>query len=143
MLTKDSLPQLGLREGIMVNTSMVHNGGWYNSKGEKIGWGDLGPNHFQKIQAELKPGELFIVLGERDSFWNFVTYIGVTGSLSKVSSKEKNPGVNYLVEKARWCITKDVVYHLDDYRNVDDVLHGISYFGLARKTLAKMIGEAV
>lgn len=41
IMTKDSLKLLQLREGQMrTGDSTVHNGGWYNTCGDKIGWGD-------------------------------------------------------------------------------------------------------
>jgi len=41
MLTKDRLSRMGLREGVIRCREEVHNGGWYNTLGEKLGWGDL------------------------------------------------------------------------------------------------------
>ena len=141
MLSKQSLPTLKLREGSMAVPSMVHNGGWYNSKGDKLGWGDLGPRHFKSIQKGLQPGELLIVLGEHDSFWNFVTHTAIVGALCATDPKEQNPGVQYLVEKARWCISKDAFYWVSHTESGE--WNDISYKPLNRETLAKMLAEAI
>ena len=55
------------------DAKMTHNSGWYNKSGEKLGFGDLSVKDFKKISKELEKDELFIILGESDSFWNFVT----------------------------------------------------------------------
>ena len=43
---------------------ITHGSGWYNSVGEKIGWGDLSVKDFERISEELNFGEIFIVLSE-------------------------------------------------------------------------------
>jgi len=59
---------------------------------------------------------LFVVLAERDSFWNFVTHTSaIGGSFCKTDPKEQNPGQDYLIEKAYYLISKDAVYRLPKY----------------------------
>lgn len=89
---------------------MVHNGGWYNHLGQKIGWGDLSSKNFRRISAGLRRGELFIVLSEKDSFWSFVSHAGVTGGLSTVRKEEQNPGVGYVSDRAIYVIAPRKIY---------------------------------
>lgn len=49
---------------------MYHNASWYNKFGYKVGWGDLTETELIKISKEIPYDELFIILGEHDSFWN-------------------------------------------------------------------------
>jgi len=72
----------GLRQNQMRMDDFVHNGGWYNCKGEKIGWGDLSPNDIVRLSQELEDGEDFYVLGEQDSYWNFVKWAKTNGEVS-------------------------------------------------------------
>jgi len=59
----------GLRSGVYKDPGdFIHNGGWYNAAGEKLGSGDLALEDFGHITAGLEEGELFVVLLERDVF---------------------------------------------------------------------------
>lgn len=101
---KNGSDLFGLHCGQMRGSSEVHNGGWYNGNGEKIGWGDLSKSDLNKISKGLKPDEVFIVLGEQDSFWKFVTRYGIIGAMCQVKPDEQEPGVDYVVEHARIAI---------------------------------------
>jgi hypothetical protein len=59
----------GFQMGQMRSHDLVHNGGWYNGNGERLGWGDLSPKDLQKISEEIPEGESFFILSEQDSFW--------------------------------------------------------------------------
>lgn len=96
-------------------TKMTHNSGWYNKSGEKLGWGDLSVGDFKRISREINKTELFIILSERDSFWNFVTHIGAVGCMCQTNPAEKAPGVNYVVEHARYVIARKKFYIVDRY----------------------------
>jgi hypothetical protein len=62
-----------LRQGQMRHKGVFfHNSGWYDKNGKKIGWGDLDGNDLNKIKNNISLNEVFIILRERDSFWNFV-----------------------------------------------------------------------
>ncbi len=140
MLTKASCEVFGLREGCMRTPSMVHNGGWYNSLSDKIGWGDLAGRDFKKIQEKLKDDELFVVLGEQESFWHFVSHVGIIGSMSKVKPDEQKPGVAYIAEHARWIIAKDTVYRPDAYSG-DGEEDGVVYKTMKRKHVAALLAK--
>lgn len=107
MITKKDLKGFGLCEEQTRFNKTVHNGGWYNAAGEKIGWGDLSNDDLRRLAAELPEGEIFVVLGEHDSFWPFVTHSpGPTGAQATTSAGEKAPGLAYLVEHARWFVRR-------------------------------------
>lgn len=113
---RSSTTLFGLACGQMRGGELVHNGGWYNAKGEKIGWGDLDNRDFQRLQRELEDGELFIVLGESDSFWNFVKHNpATTGADCKTSEEEAAPGPEYVADKCRHIFTKRHAYYVDRY----------------------------
>lgn len=96
---------------IRTHENFGHNAGWYNKDGEKIGWGDLDKRDVQKIQSALQDGELFITVGEHDSFWNFVTqFSGPVGSMCKTSKNEQEPGIDYVAEKSRYIISHNQIF---------------------------------
>lgn len=113
----------GVRTGQMrcgYESPRTHNGGWYNQAGEKLGWGDLDSNDFRTIQQKLEPGQMFLVLGEHDSFWNFVTRVGIIGSDSTTTPDVNAPGPEYVAEKAWHIITPEFIRHINDYDNPRD-----------------------
>ena len=107
----------GLRCGQMRggDAKMTHNSGWYNKSGEKLGFGDLSTKDFQRISSELEDGELFIILGESDSFWNFVTRPGLIGSMAQTKPTVEAPGVDYVAEHAMYVIARNQLYRIDRY----------------------------
>ncbi|MEK7595986.1 MAG: hypothetical protein AAB564_00320 [Patescibacteria group bacterium] len=107
----------GLRCGQMRggDTKMTHNSGWYNKSGEKLGFGDLSTKDFQRISSELENGELFIILGELDSFWNFVIRPSLIGSMARTKPTVEASGVDYVAEHARYVIARNQLYRIDRY----------------------------
>jgi len=87
-----------------------HNAGWYNKKGEKLGWGDLNKKDVEMIQTSLQEGELFITLSEHDSFWKFVKSFGPIGSMCTTDQDEDNPGIDYVAEKSRYIIARNELF---------------------------------
>ena len=104
-----------LRCGQIRSRDFVHNGGWYNRAGEKLGWGDLSLADFQKIAEDLEEGELFVILHESDSFWNFVERPGIIGSMAVVKPTVEAPGVEFVAEKAAYIIAPMECYYVDRY----------------------------
>jgi hypothetical protein len=102
----------GLRCGQMRNIG-THNSGWYNRAGEKIGFGDLTVGDFERIASELEDNDMFIVLKEDDSFWNFVTKPGLVGSMASTSPDVQAPGVDYVAEHAQYAIVASEMYVID------------------------------
>lgn len=92
-----------------------HNAGWYNKHGEKIGWGDLNHKDAVRIAQEIAEDEMFIILGESDSFWHFVQRPGFIGSMAEVDHQsENNPGVEFVGEKAYAVIMKHRICFIVD-----------------------------
>jgi hypothetical protein len=109
----NSVDNFGLRCGQMRggDNKIGHNAGWYNSRGEKLGWGDLVLGDLRKVQAGMDPGEFFITLSEHDSYWGFVKKYGPIGSMCKVDRPtEMAPGIEYVSERYRFAVTKDTIF---------------------------------
>lgn len=114
-----NLERFGITTGQIRSHSggeLVHNGGWYDISGAKVGWGDLTEDDLRRISAELREGEKFIVLGEQDSFWKFVRRPGPIGALADVdTATEQNPGLDHVRECARWVVVPGQIYHICPY----------------------------
>jgi len=134
----------GLYCGQIRIEDLVHNGGWYNKQGEKLGWGDLDKADFLRIATELKDGELFIVLSESDSFWNFVTKIGPLGSLCKTDPKIENPGKGFVAQKCNFIIGPCQLYYVDEYNSLKDSavdIKGLEFEVLTREKAKQLINS--
>lgn len=133
----------GLRCGQIRGRDFVHNGGWYNRAGEKLGWGDLAQSDFTNITERLEEGELFIILAESDSFWNFVTHNpGIIGSMCATKPDASAPGVDYVAEKAMYVIGPMELYYVDrwssekrDTTNID----GLTFKVLTKEAVKALI----
>ena len=90
MKLKDILKQ-SLNIGAIKTDDFVHNGGWYNGKGEYLGWGDLSKEDLHNVAANIPEGEQLFVLKERDRL----------GQL--------NVDYHYLLEKCVVVVVKDGV----------------------------------
>lgn len=99
-----------LKCGQMRANQFTHNSGWYNKFGQKLGFGDLSAKDIKTISKEIPEDELFYVLSETDSFWNFVTKISIIGSLSTTDPKEQEPGIEYVEEHFIYLITRNKIY---------------------------------
>jgi hypothetical protein len=108
-----NLEKLGLRDGQCLSRDTFHNAGWYNRGGDKIGWGDLSPESIHNIAKNLEDDEVFIILPESASFWNFVNRPGPIGALADVDRlSEKRPGMDYLIEHVRFVVTSGKWYQV-------------------------------
>lgn len=85
-------------------TKIIHNGGWYSSSGDKLGWGDLSAEDFQRISSELESDELLIILGEEDSYWNFSEHPDLS---------MEAPGTDYVAERARYVIARNQLWRVE------------------------------
>lgn len=121
MLTKelfsDDAPTFGLVSGQMRNSleKIFHNAGWYNQYGEKVGWGDMSLKDLEHVSKEIDENDMFIVLGESDSFWNFVTQIGTIGAMCETSEEEQCPDIEYIADRARVVVRRGVVWGVEPY----------------------------
>lgn len=98
------------RCGQIRSQEISHNGGWYNCLGEKLGFGDLAAADFLKVRAEIPADELFVVLPERASYWDF----GMTATKETEDLDILAPGVNYVADKARYAIDDEYIYIVED-----------------------------
>jgi len=118
------------------NPRLRKNTGWYNAHGQKLGWGDLSSADCARISAELLAGELFIILGERESFWDFVTDRNeMDAHLGKALVME-SPGTKYVGDHALFLIETGHVYEVvdgSDLRQEETHAHyGISIMNILR-----------
>lgn len=122
----------------------THNSGWYNKSGEKLGWGDLSVRDIRRISCEIPNGELFIILGERDSFWEFVTFNrGSVGSLCATDPRMEAPGVEYIAEKCRYIIAEGYLYYVDECvpQSHRVMLTGLTIKALTRAEASELIRD--
>lgn len=110
MITIEFLNNLKIYEGQIRGKEFCHNAGWYNMTGEKIGWGDLDVKDLNNIAKKLPKGESLFILGEQDSFWKFVEKFGIIGWTCKTNEKEKNPGLDYVLDKFRYMIKDGKIF---------------------------------
>lgn len=82
----------GIHEGQVRADDFVHNGGWYNAAGEKLGWGDLTGRDIERIASELIEGEAFYILSECDSYWDCP------------AANKTLPGPEYVKDKVKFII---------------------------------------
>ena len=129
---------MGLTCGQMRSKEDVaHNGGWYNKAGEKLGWGDLAHADIPKIQKELEEGELFIVLGEHESFWDFVDFNpGIIGAMCHTKPTAEAPGPDYVAEKCRWIFTRTAGYWINEYSSAKEYL---GFKSISREEAKKLV----
>jgi hypothetical protein len=112
--------------------------------GEKLGWGDVSPQDFLRIAAELEDDELFIILPEQASFWNFVKRPGMIGSMAAVKPEVNAPGVDYVAENASFIIAKHQCYLVDRYGSYKDdtmLLKGVQFTVMAKSAVKQFITE--
>ncbi len=128
----------GLSTGQMrVAGKITHNSGWYNSNGEKLGFGDLSTGDFRRIAAELEENEAFVILYEGDSLWHFgETNPGTIGSMVKTRPKEIMPGIGYVAQHCGFIIRKGVIYSVGfETRR----LKGLELIGISRQQAVDML----
>jgi hypothetical protein len=92
----------GLKYGQIKIDAVIQNAGWYNSKGEKLGYGDLNLDDLTRIRRNLPPEYgTFIILSEGNSLWN------VPAGMDKTA-----PGIEYVMENASWVVDSACVYRV-------------------------------
>ena len=133
----------GLREGQCRGNDFVHNGGWYNKQGEKLGWGDLEPADILRIRNQLEYDELFVVLPESASFWAFGRDSGsrvLAEGVDASTLDQHAPGTDYMAEHARYVIAKHKVYDLTGYCEKETyVLEGLQFHTLTHDQFKEML----
>jgi hypothetical protein len=99
-------PLFGIRSGQARGgrTKIIQNGGWYSSSGDKLGWGDLSAEDFQRISGDLESDELIIILDEEDSFWKFKEHPDLS---------MEAPGIDYVAKHARYVIARNQFWRVE------------------------------
>jgi len=87
---------------------IVFKGWWYNKDGERLGWGDLSIDDFERIKSELNDGEFFIVLKDNDRRWN----LAIKKSQDELDIEA--PGIDYVAENCRFVITSGQSYIIEE-----------------------------
>ncbi len=120
----------GIRNGQLRygKNKVCHNSGWYNKHGDKLGWGDLSKLDMIAIAKEIDENDVFIILGEQDSYWKFVEFS--KDGPTTIKGDEQSPGADYVWSKARYIIEKNrinavVRFMYSDLK--DDVWSGVPY----------------
>lgn len=105
-------PLFGLRSSRMACSEIVHNGGWYNLAGEKLGWGDLSAVDIIRLMAELQGDEAFLVIGEHATHWAFTRHD--RARFGTAGMDPSAPGLVYVLKHLRWVILLGVAYQVSD-----------------------------
>jgi len=137
--TEDKL--FGLRHGQMRKKRIVHDGGWFDEFGKRLGCGDLSAEDFEMVRRELKGNEMFVVLIEGDSFWNFRLRRKPALWKSSTEVDEEAPGVDYVAKKCLFIIARAGFYCVYDHiRSRDDAreIHGLQFRVISRKDAKKL-----
>lgn len=93
------------REGFVPCT---HHSGWFNERGEWIGWGDLTREDMSSIARALKDNERFIVLHEEDSYRRFLKCS--LPDFRDMPRNEDAPGLDYIAMHAIFIIERRHIY---------------------------------
>ena len=91
----------GLREDQMVGG--INNAGWYNDRGEFLGYGDITLKCVTRIMAEIDPKEVFVILTEED--WRLRRH----PELQKENGYEQVP-IDFLARHALLLLRRDMAY---------------------------------
>ncbi|OGJ57988.1 hypothetical protein A3H22_03280 [Candidatus Peribacteria bacterium RIFCSPLOWO2_12_FULL_55_15] len=122
---------------------VTHNSGWYNRHGEKLGWGDLSSDDYLRISRELQYGEHFVILGEQDSFQNFVGRTWITWSMADTKPDEESPGIDYVAERTICVITFGNVYVVDQcelYKEATTIIRdGLTAYVLKKDAVRQLL----
>lgn len=132
----------GLKLGQIRNERLVKAGGWYNERGEKLGWGDLSPGDFKRICLELRDDELFVVLSDVDSFAAFVKKVDET--MIEVQPQIEAPGIDYVAKKCRFVIQQSIFYTVSDHHaDTVAIKMGLPFRVLTRRNAKKFLAGSV
>lgn len=139
---------LGLRDSQMrvSGVKLIHNAGWYNADGVKLGFGDLSAADLVQVAAALPEGTAFVALPERASYWDFAA---PNESGLQFSPREAAPGRDYVTEHAVVAVLPGrVLWTLRDGQSLDEAptprgdygTTSVSY--VARDELRQMLDTA-
>ncbi len=124
----------GLTNGQQKNQAVLHNAGWFNQDGEKLGYGDVTLTDIRNIHFGLaSDNECFAILSEKATGWNLPT---------QLNSAE--PGPDYIKANALWFVTTSGMYHFDACASgLSEVFHNnkFAYYEGNRADILAKIGS--
>ena len=118
-------------EGVRVGGT--RGSGWYNQRGEWVGWGDLDAEEMRGIAHVLAPNELFIVLHEGDSYYRFLR--DLVPDTSRGARSEDAPGLDYIAARAFFIIGKGAIWRVHNVQPSRPVetMYGVDYHFIDQK----------
>lgn len=146
-MTKQRVPLLkmavGLTDGQRHRDGHVVPGtrgsGWYNERGEWIGWGDLDSLEMRGIANRLTVGELFIVLHVEDSYFRFLR--NIVPDSSRITRNEDAPGIDYIAEHVLFIIEKGQIHRVHNVHphRPGEEKNGVLYQVISQQTAKEKI----
>lgn len=95
----------GLCAGQCKIDEVIHNGFWFNSEGEYIGWGDLTSQNLRRISEEIGEGISFYILDEVDGHPHTIN--------ERIRRNGDFPGSIYVEQHAFMVITRGQIRFVD------------------------------
>jgi len=112
MINAEIMAEMRILDGNCVAQDTVHNGGWYDLRGVKIGWGDLSPTNLVALCEKIGDDDALLILHESDSFFKFVESYGVNGATCVVDADgEKHPGIDYVMSRLAFVVHDHQLFH--------------------------------
>ena len=99
----------GLSAAQMRHDRIANNASWYNTAGEKLGWGDIAPHDLRHIAEGLEDGELFVILRQGPGHHTHDRTISVDA-----------PGTEYVAKHCAFVVARGQVYKVEDYYGFAD-----------------------
>ena len=122
---------------------LLHNAGWYNANGERLGWGSLTAIDLRKIASALTQREAFVVLTEIDTFWENAPWNdSYRDILEPTEGLVDAPGPAYIARKCCFVVIKDRVMLVNRDQALDLTRVRQSYHAFVGGLLCEVINPA-
>ncbi len=140
-MTPDTMTSVGLCIGQRPKQFVpcTKGSGWYNERGEWIGWGNLTTENMTALAEVLSPKQLFIVLHEENAFRRFLR--NLLPDYSGLGASEDAPGQDYVMLHALFVISQNEICRVDDVYPLreHDTKEGIRYRIVGKNVAREMI----
>lgn len=103
--------RFGLSNGQCLADELVHNGRWFNRRGEYLGWGDLDEQSIRAIRDGLTGDEMFLVMTEYD----FCIYINDRVGTYRWESLDAATRRRYVYDYAHYLFVPGKIYDILDF----------------------------
>jgi hypothetical protein len=116
---------------------IISSAGWFNGKGERLGYGDLSLKDIHRISKNIPDNEMFYVLSEVDASWD------IPKELDRSA-----PGTDYVINNASWIIGQKLIIRsrsdIFGLRGKEDFVEkdGVFYNRLSRDEVRKLFSVA-